>query len=739
MRRGLFLVLALLFVTFSRADDSVMIALSNSTCRVCVQVWNDFDKQTISTNYYNSNFQSLAFRYFLMDNLVFRLSSSSDTGQWSTRIPDLVINLGNYRQRTCDYVQCPVEVSIDGVAYSYFWRVFPNLYRAFLMVQPLILNGYAGAGIRFVRTDSNPSSYISYHWYSVSFRQLIYDLVVGDWQQFREGLSLDMEDLKDLLIELQSAIPTKELVAMTNLYVRANPATSVSYSSFIDNLLSRAGAGDNVAFDTVDYLPSDWLSSSGDSTVDSFRAKALSDYYSSRVQKGLSAFWTTSNNPNAPYADASLEDLINHQYMADAALGWSYGTSYSTPLTNALQGLNGKWKEDVHNTLANIWDNISNRLDKRTWAGYVDKATNSLAEIASGQRSIADSMATVADNSFRPFVEGVKIQGVIPVELQTDNISLTIADGSIEQMLSGFDSSSKDAMRMWLEEWARFGREQKDYMSAFADAVTTNRYDNSWTNFLDDIYVALTNLDIVLSNVTLSATLLDDYDRFISSGSYHHFLGQLPDGLQHALVGLGLDVDDLADYNGRWWQFKSAVDAYVAILAETNATLAARMLAVDAAVSGVASNHFSRLGMTGNVLGDVSDLLDRFRTSDEYFDSYIFPMSNSVETVRGFLFDSTFSAVSNGVASALFAYYMRFPDSIPPQLTLSLGLGAPVVVPVENYRVVWDLLHYGVAWGISILSFILFPKGLLLVLRRLFAKFNGMFHIGQAVDNFDGG
>lgn len=172
--------------------------------------------------------------------------------------------------------------------------------------------------------------------------------------------------------------------------------------------------------------------------------------------------------------------------------------------------------------------------------------------------------------------------------------------------------------------------------------------------------------------------------------------------MSSALSSFGFS--DSSEYSGRWWAFITANSAYQSTLLSTNAALASTLLS---ALEQIDDDE------EGSLLTRWLSLI-RSLPDPEELQIMLSDASNIVSNVGFDRVDSFYNTVTSDFANVTQNVFRD--KSLPSVLSLTYlpaieGRAAKVVeIPVGDHASLWSLFRGGIAFAISVVTLILFPK-----------------------------
>lgn len=666
-----FLILLLPFLAFCQ-DEYIPLVDTNQL--VTVQL-GKYSGTSLTTSDFVTTLSDVPYRFFTQPVGV-RFTSTD--GYWSIAIPNLGQsgNLG-VKPGALSYSGRPVQDNSNGLAYNY--KYFPSLVALYRFIESAYIAGFRSA---FEFTSTAPTSVYA----NVDVPTLIADCLSGTNGAFRSSVVDLLSSLKSSSLSSSSHLDdiSNTLADFMTDYEKVNFFEFSTFQASVDFALNAGYISSSKAQELKDR----YNSLAGNPSRNDFDL-ATRQFLNQAAKASNSLSSLLSNNQGIKELGEDFnEALVDH--MND---GFNAAAHFHGATTNLLQRITNN-TEQIKNDLHAWRTDATNRLE-RQWDG-IKKIRDNTGDTAAGVSSIVNN--------------GVKIQGPVQVVLGTDFLGIEINPGDLNQLIQGFASGADSAMKKWLDEWDLFKDSQLPYMSRFSSFIETNtnlllsidsKFDPSYTNVFNLIYNQLTN-NVCTNNI--SALLLDDYQTFVDSSKYPSLVSSLPPDLSAALSSFGFA--DSSEYSGRWWVFQSANMALQSQLALTNAALSSTLLHALSAIDDSDSSG-------GSLLSRWLSLIDSIPDPEEIQRS-LADATNIVSNIGFERVDTLYSMATQDLFSVVKGIYQD--KSLPDKIRFVFIPAKDgheekfVDIPVGDHSSLWSLFRSGMAFALSVVTLLLFPK-----------------------------
>lgn len=401
------------------------------------------------------------------------------------------------------------------------------------------------------------------------------------------------------------------------------------------------------------------------------------------------------------------------------------GNSFNGSVEGAVKDytrLSTNWQEKVKKDLQDWRSDVTNRLDHMFDENVPIDGGNDKPVYVSGANGGAVQIAGVVGLA-NDVTVGVSIQD--PVEIDSTSFADTYV--KLDSLKTSIDTF-KDTFFDWAYDSNKIGNWFSFYR-LFSGSVVTNieaevSLLSSISNILTSLTGHMTNNVFSISNAFHSVSneylLLSDYAHYIQSNGLKDLIDIMDDDTYSELKDelLGISSLDQADTYGRWWRYFTGLQT---VNANSNYKL-----------SNLFLGHEKTLKELQESSGSDS-LLDKFQS---LFESIPSPtdimdksgnLTNSIDGTGFFSLSQDVNSMSNAFNNV--EQFFNRGSALPVSISFDLGFGntpgvnasQPVVLPLDKYRGVMDLLHYGIAFSYCIVNLILLPK-FLLILIHLFDR-----------------
>lgn len=653
--------------------------------------------------------ESDLFPIYFNNTFGFKISlSSTNTGR-SPSVPSTSILFTNNVSSTFASIAFPFNGSKDSVNYGISPFFFPSLSSLYFAAASLFENGYRGSGVTYFSSGYD-------YCVNVNFTELIPDVLSSTNSIYRQILLNNLASITSSL----SSIDLK----LTDIY---NSLSSGSSSFTYSNIVSSAEGlqafaannGFNLDLQKIesDVNPSNWDLNDPEGRL---AYQAALDSYGKGLQQlsdlvGMASALNSSNG-------------VDNRYNGLQQLGNAFNGSVDASV-NDFKRLSTNWQEGVKKDLQDWRNDVTNRLAHMFDDNIPIDGGNSMPVYVSGQNGGPVSVAGV-----------VRIDQQIPVGV-TISAPITIDPTQFNQFSSGWESIIEavkdfhDYFTSWASNgdigfgWVRYYSMMYDFsQNTLTNQLAqisllsslTNLFANYADNFTNNVIFSISNALAGLSSVSNDYMLLSDYAHYINSHGLVDLIDIMDDDTYSALKDelFGISSLDQADSYGRWWRYFTGLET---INANSNYKLANLFIGhentlKDLKDSSGADSLIDKFQQLFELIPSPTDIMDKTGN-----------MTNSIDR-SGFasLVDQS-SSMSN-YFNRVEMFFNRG-SSLPANISINLGFGnkpglnnaQPIVLPLDKYRGVMDLLHYGIAFSYCIVNLILLPK-FLLILIHLFDR-----------------
>ena len=600
------------------------------------------------------------------------------------------LSLNTYSKAT---VAFPIHGTSNGVNCCYSPFVYPSVSRLLTASSSLFASGYRGPGFTEIFT-SNLTSYVN-----VDFKLLISD-VLSSTNNTYQSIVLDcLNNIHSSLSGINTSINNinVDLGQFQNDYSFVN-SSQLNISNVID-------------FAEADSIIPSRLASSLKSMA---RDSSNLGYINSVLDSYRAAQWL----PLA-FSDSDLASPLSNDSRVKRGLqniGDSFGAGaaghYTTPLTNELRRMSNDWVNETKAALSNNTQKIKDDLAawKNQLHGTQTSIDNSAANINNTLNNIAGGSSVVRVNVQNQDI-GVTITDPVtidPTQFNAFSEDLGKAGDYMERLFNEFKWLAWDSPDSWKKGF--LDRDLSRLSSNVQDQVSIQ---HSISNLLADFALNYTNnaqfaISNALAGFTFSSTndylLLSDYQSFIDSSKYKDVVSSLPDDLAAALSSFGFS--DSSEYSGRWWVFQSANLALQSQLALTNAALSSTLLN---ALSAIDDSDDSG----GSLLSRWLSLIDSIPDPEEIQQS-LSDATNIVSNIGFERADALYATATQDLVSVVKGIYRD--KSLPDNIRFVFIPAANgreekfVDIPVGDHSSLWSLFRSGIAFALSVVTLLLFPK-----------------------------
>lgn len=613
-----------------------------------------------------------------------------------------------------------ITIPTNGPSYSVDYQIyvgsstyanplfFPRVASLYYTAFSLYNSGYRSTGLKVVY-EASPVVYLNFN-----FSMIVSDVLSSTNNLYQ---SIVLSSLGSLNTSVNNI--NIDLSNFQNLYKTQNPLSGVSMSNIVQT-----------AFDNS--LISGPLYDRWQDQINEFSNPFYDNYPDDRalaynnILKSLDSLASVEGLMQG-INNAALRDSQNFQNAA-SKLGNSFNGSVDASV-NDFKRLSTNWQEGVKKDLQDWRNDVTNRLAHMFDDNIPIDGGNSTPVYVSGQNGGPVSVAGV-----------VRIDQQIPVGV-TISAPITIDPTQFNQFSSGWESIVQavsdfhDYFTSWASNgdigfgWVRYYSMMYDFSqntltNQLAQISLLSSLTNLFTiyadNFTNNVIFSISNALAGLTSVSNDYMLLSDYAHYINSHGLSDLIDIMDDDTYSALKDelFGISSLDQADSYGRWWRYFTGLET---INANSNYKLA---------------NLFIGHEKTLNDLKDSSgadSLIDKFQQLFE-----LIPSPTDIMDKTGNLTNSIdrsgFASLLDQ-SSSMSNYFNRVEmffnrgSSLPANISINLGFGnkpglnnaQPIVLPLDKYRGVMDLLHYGIAFSYCIVNLILLPK-FLLILIHLFDR-----------------
>lgn len=592
-------------------------------------------------------------------------------------------------------VDYPILYDNHFLSITYFAPEVPTVLS---VVSRLYVDGFRSSGFISVSTNS------TYTFMNVRLSRVISDLLNSTNLVWRSEIISSLSQINSSVQGISSGIQNinVDLGQFQSDYQSVNYLALNPFSFTYSSMPNVGGSSDyNYAVDSV--LQSPYYSDSFKSLLASSLGSAYSDYVSQAAQM----YQLDQSSPGSPGYGKSFNDYLN----SSGSVGASKSYHYSTPLTNEMRRMTLDWSRDTTNQLARNTANITNQLQqwKRELHNDIDNIGGALGSVITdggGQNSLRVDIVGAGD-----VFNSVSIDGDITIagtQWSTIGDGFDNVEGKLDGILNEFKKWAWDDPLGWSKYFVNF------YSShSLSNQAAEISLLSSITNILRDFSYNFTNntefaISNALASFSLSSTngylLLSDYQSFIDSSKYNAVVSSLPDDLSAALSSFGFV--DSSEYSGRWWVFQSANMALQSQLALTNAALSSTLLN---ALSAIDDSDDSG----GSLLSRWLSLIDSIPDPEEIQQS-LSDATNIVSNIGFERADALYSTATQDLVSVVKGIYRD--KSLPDNIRFVFIPAAQgreekfVDIPVGEHSSLWSLFRSGMAFALSVVTLILFPK-----------------------------
>lgn len=595
-------------------------------------------------------------------------------------------------------------VTTNNEVFTTGWGLLaPDVHALYSTLARLYLSGYRNYDQIFV---SASSIYLNF-----TPNVVISDVLTGTNTPLRATVLSALSQINNALQGISSGIQNIriDLGQFQTDYQSVN-SLALNPSSFTyDSIPSIGGSDFNYAVDSV--LQSPYYSDSFKSLL----ASSLGSVYSDFVSQAVQMYQLDQSSPGSPGYGKTFNDYLT----SPGSVGSSRNYHYSTPLTNEMRRMTLDWSRDTTNQLARNTANITNQLQqwKRELHDDVDNIGVALGSV------ITDGGG---QNSVRVDISGSSS----PVHVTVDNLDIGVTlSGPVQLDATQFNAFSEDLgkagdymerlfneFKWWAwdspDSWKK-GFLDRDFSRLSSNVQEQVSLQHSISNLLANFALNFTNnTEFAISNAlagfsfpsTNDYLLLSDYQSFIDSSKYNAVVSSLPDDLAAALSSFGFV--DSSEYSGRWWVFQSANMALQSQLALTNAALSSTLLN---ALSAIDDSEDSG----GSLLSRWLSLIDSIPDPEEIQQS-LADATNIVSNIGFERADALYSTATQDLVSVVKGIYRD--KSLPDNIRFVFIPAAQgreekfVDIPVGEHSSLWSLFRSGMAFALSVVTLILFPK-----------------------------
>lgn len=587
------------------------------------------------------------------------------------------------------------QISTNGNNYVLSPMLFPSLQSMYNGVLNLYLSGYSGPGlIEFYRSNTRIG-------YNVNFPVLVSDVLSSTNTTYRQLLFSSLSSINSSIQNINV-----DLGQFQRDYQNVNYGV-LNISNYIDSAVSLG----LISLYQGELFKGDIASA--------FREP---DTYGDPLNFARSIFDSIHDRDFASNASGYLNDNPQSLNAFAKQFGDSFSAAgaghFTTPLTNEIQRMNTNWVQETKAALSNNTQKIKD--DLQAWKDMLSGPNGS-------QAAIVSALNGAMNNS-----------GAFKVELQNANNSVYVhLDGPITLDSAQFqDVNNKlqanfDIFHDWVydipESWVRYFNMFRDNSSA----VLTNQTEqisllSSLTNLLFEYSLNFTsNTMFAISNsfAGITATndymLLSDYADYINTSGLSDLFGVLDDDsysdLKDELLTLG--ADDVSAGYGRWWRYYTGLSTIQAnsVFNIANLLLDHEKLLKDLKRDNTDVVELSDPSVFSQLLSKIPSLTS--------IDDKISEITNSIDQSGFVRIRELIPDLTNrlSVVSALYDHDFALPTDIswvliPANSELNIKERVVHISPSEHY-IVFQVLHYGIAFSYCIVNLILLPKFLLLLVR----------------------
>lgn len=622
----------------------------------------------------------------------FGISFKSSSGDLVHPKQSISSSLPTNRTYTVDY-----PVVSDSIYYCLEYAC-PQLYSLFSLASHAYADGNHFNSLRVAYSDSS-NTYINF--VPIDF---VSELLTSTNSVYRSSVIRCLSTLPDINNSLSSID--------RNLIILANRSTSdFDFSSLSNRLLAAQNLGlQNEMPVDVDTALDNLNLSNYDTSSPEF--SAIYESMARSYDRALSAIETLSGLSAIsvdPSSRSNLNDLLKQFGDSLSAGGAGHIT---TPLTNQMQRMSTDWVNETKAALSNNTQKIKDDLQawKNQLHGTQTSIDNSAANIYNTLNNIAGGSTVVRVNVANQDI-GVTITDPVtidPTQFNSFSEDLGKAAEYMERLYTEFRHwylfDENGWLKGFMHNFNEFLLPNVQTQLSVQQAIS-NLLANFAFNYTNNTEFAISN---ALAGFSFSSTndflLLSDYQSFIDSSKYIDVVSSLPDDLAAALSSFGFS--DSSEYSGRWWVFQSANMALQSQLALTNAALSSTLLN---ALSAIDDSDDSG----GSLLSRWLSLIDSLPDPEEIQQS-LADATNIVSNICFERVDALYSAATQDLLSVVKGIYQD--RSLPSTIRFVFIPAAEgreekyVDIPVGDHSSLWSLFRSGMAFALSVVTLLLFPK-----------------------------
>ena len=590
----------------------------------------------------------------------------------------------------------------DGDQKLYFsWALAPKFSQIYSLTIRLIEDGYSGSAVTHIRDNK----------YNFSPKLVLNEYLFGTNTTYRQTV-----------INYLSSLTTSSSASVDSLqYLQTALQAYQDFRSLADEDIKRT------EFPTMFFQSSSSDSHYVSDLLDSYPSfaplarDALMHGFGDNFIKALNDYSVAKSLPGSPLAGKSFEDYLispDLRRQSDQSL---INASVVGPLSNELNRLRLDVRDQVTNELAKALSGIHSTLTNDD--GTVGRSVNSINDVLgsvqdfnqnSGHYNIRTSIDTAG---MPPIVVELNSPGALAESTWATYNPSTVLSVQNNGLLEWLQLTRSWYYDLWTSHWRV---EDSPYHSNVVLRLDQIVDAFSFSNLLVEISQSLTNL--TFSN-SVDALLLTHYEQYINNGNYDSSLDSMSDDLLSLYARYGFK----RDYGGIW----NLIGTSLIINSDLQYSNVVFLSSINSIVSDY-TNISSVISAFNSYSSDNDiDVSSPFSAGTRIISSlpsktqiqdYIRQATNSVPlaSVQSDI-AALFDTVTNGVSLSRFYSESSFPSNLSIPL-----FDRSIQIPVSSHREIFDLLHTGVAFGLSILQFILLPRYLyffLTILLRICHRF----------------